>query len=483
MRFCFARWVVLPLAGGLVFAQTQVDLKLQSKNVDFSGAAMVKPVPVGTTLPTLCSPGSMFFKSDAVPGANLYACVATNTWVVESGSGGGGVNDDLRADSVSALFTLSEGKLNFIVNGLPVTFSFGPATITSTAGTDTGTFFIYGDYNSGAPVIRCGYGAGISIGNYSISSGFSGSTCVGAPGFPAETIPLATVDISTGIFQPPFDQRALYSRDTILAGMGLIKAGNVLSVDASVFASFSGSGKSGKCAQWVDDNTVGATADPCSTFLGMTAIREGHSFIDSAYTQGLQSWAFSAACTNPGIIAGSSISIYQGVSFGSPDSAGMCFEYRSQGGSTTAMAYADVFSGSTPQALDSRNVYKRVDANGNHYIGMSGSAANVNNFIGCWYDASANLWKSLIRSGGTTLDSDSTGVAGSTSGVVASFGNKGTANSITCSINGSSATSAGTIPSTTWIRVLGTLATGTPDAVFEVYESRFEVSGINRSAN
>ena len=81
------------------------------------------------------------------------------------------------------------------------------------------------------------------------------------------------------------------------------------------------------------------------------------------------------------------------------------------------------------------------------------------------------------------MDSDSTGAAGSTNAVVASFGNKGIANSITCSINGASATSTGTVPSNTWIRVLGALATGAPDAVFEVYESRFEVTGINRSAN
>ena len=397
----------------------------------------------------------MYFKSDAAPGANLYACVITNTWAPESGSGGGGVNDDLRGDSVSSVFSIAPGKLNFIVNGLPVTFTMGPATITRIAGTDTGTFFAYGDYNSGAPVLRCGYGAGITISNYTVSSGFTGSTCVGAPGFPAESIPLANVDISSGNFQPPFDQRALYSRDTILAGSGLIRSGNVLSLDASAL--------------------------PNS--LGMTTIRESHRFIDGAYTQGLMSWAFSAACTNPGIIAGSATSIYQGVSFGSPDSANICFEYRSQGNSTTALAYADVFSGSTPQTLDSRNVYKRVDANGNHYIGLSGSIANVNNFIGCWYDASANLWKSLIRAGGATLDSDSTGVAGSTNALVVSFGNKAAANSITCSVNGASATSTGTIPATTWVRILGTLATGTPDAIFEVYESRFEISGINRSAN
>ena len=480
MKFCGSRLVLLPLAAGLVWAQTQVDLKSQSKNVDFSGAVAVKPLPVGTTLPGTCSTGAMFFKSDAEPGANLYACVATNTWALESG--GGGASDDLRADSSPGIFAIATGNLNFVVNGLPVTFTMGPATITRTAGTDTGTFFAYGDYNAGAPVIRCGYGAGINIGNYTVSSGFSGSACVNAPGFPAESIPLSSVDISAGNFQPPADQRALYSRDTILAGTGLSKSGNVLLVDASVIPNYTGSGKAGKCAQWTDDDTVGSAGDPCG-FLAMTVIRESHRFIDSGYTQGLLAWAFSAGCTNPGTVAASAASIYPGVSFGSPDAATLCFAYRSEGGGNTAMVHADVFSGSSPSTLDSRNVYKRTDTNGNHYIGLSGSVSDVDNFIGCWYDASANLWKSLIRSGAAAIDSDSTGVTGSTAAVVVSFGNGGVANSITCSVNGAGATSTGAIPATMWVRVLGALATGAPDAVFEIYESRFQVSGINRSAN
>jgi hypothetical protein len=71
-----------------VQAQTLLDLKSQGRNVDFSGAVATKPFRVGTTLPAVCNIGEAFFKSDAPPGSNLYTCTATNTWTVQSGSGG-----------------------------------------------------------------------------------------------------------------------------------------------------------------------------------------------------------------------------------------------------------------------------------------------------------------------------------------------------------------------------------------------------------
>ena len=62
---------------GLTFGQTLVDLKTQTKNVDFSRALSVRPFPTGTSLPSVCNPGEMFFKSDALSGANLYGSRGT----------------------------------------------------------------------------------------------------------------------------------------------------------------------------------------------------------------------------------------------------------------------------------------------------------------------------------------------------------------------------------------------------------------------
>ena len=67
-------------------AQTRVDLHSQTKNVDFSNAATTKPSKIGTVLPAACAVGETFFKTDALPGQNLYACTAANVWTAQ-GSG------------------------------------------------------------------------------------------------------------------------------------------------------------------------------------------------------------------------------------------------------------------------------------------------------------------------------------------------------------------------------------------------------------
>ena len=70
----------LLLAAGLANAQTRVDLRSQSKSIDFSGAPFTRPVKTGTILPSNCSVGELFFRVNASPGGNLYGCTAANTW-------------------------------------------------------------------------------------------------------------------------------------------------------------------------------------------------------------------------------------------------------------------------------------------------------------------------------------------------------------------------------------------------------------------
>jgi hypothetical protein len=65
-------------AGG----QTVVDLARQGRNADFSQQASTRPIPVGTVLPGSCQVGALYFKSNALPGLNLYSCTAVNTWTL-----------------------------------------------------------------------------------------------------------------------------------------------------------------------------------------------------------------------------------------------------------------------------------------------------------------------------------------------------------------------------------------------------------------
>jgi hypothetical protein len=92
MRTRFRSIVLAALTALLVclsgLSQTQIDLTTQTKRVDFTSAVSTKPVKTGTVLPPICVVGDLYFKSDAPAGANLYACVAANTWAAQGGSGG-----------------------------------------------------------------------------------------------------------------------------------------------------------------------------------------------------------------------------------------------------------------------------------------------------------------------------------------------------------------------------------------------------------
>ncbi len=74
-----AGWLIGVSLGAAV-AQTKLDLRTQSKSVDFSAASSTKPVRTGTLLPVGCSAGEMFYLSNATPGYNLYYCTVSNVW-------------------------------------------------------------------------------------------------------------------------------------------------------------------------------------------------------------------------------------------------------------------------------------------------------------------------------------------------------------------------------------------------------------------
>jgi hypothetical protein len=89
------RIALLSAAVGLAsYGQTtQINLATQGKNIDFTGAPFTRPVKTGTALPGTCSPGDLFFKTDAAAGQNLYGCTAANTWLPQSVSAPAGLGD------------------------------------------------------------------------------------------------------------------------------------------------------------------------------------------------------------------------------------------------------------------------------------------------------------------------------------------------------------------------------------------------------
>ncbi|MEO8367819.1 MAG: hypothetical protein ABI806_01285 [Candidatus Solibacter sp.] len=68
---------------GAANGQTQIDLRTQGKNIDFSTAARTRPSKTGTSLPANCLVGETFLKTDAAAGRNSYVCTAANVWTVQ----------------------------------------------------------------------------------------------------------------------------------------------------------------------------------------------------------------------------------------------------------------------------------------------------------------------------------------------------------------------------------------------------------------
>jgi hypothetical protein len=69
---------------GVANGQTQVDLRTQSKSVNFSGAISTQPFQSGTVLPATCLVDQAFFQTNAPAGLNLYGCTAVNAWTLLS---------------------------------------------------------------------------------------------------------------------------------------------------------------------------------------------------------------------------------------------------------------------------------------------------------------------------------------------------------------------------------------------------------------
>lgn len=186
---------ILPLAG-----QTRVDLRSQSKNVDFSQAESVRPFRVGTTLPETCRQGEMFFKTDAYPGANTFGCIAANTWIIQ-GELDPVTDFDGILDASSNRLSVSCGRGNCNVQEGDEIAPFGGLGATFVPSTGSYTAYIYLENQT----LRYGYAAG--------TMSTCDTSCVqGVTGFPASAVPLFTATVIDGALQSGslMDRRSRY---------------------------------------------------------------------------------------------------------------------------------------------------------------------------------------------------------------------------------------------------------------------------------
>ncbi len=122
-----ARWLqAVCFSTALTFGQTMIDLRTQSKSVDFSGANTTKPLKSGTVLPATCGVGEMFYLTSAAPGTNVYGCTSANAWTLQSGGSSlpavtGNSGKTLTTDGTNYLWTSLGGDISGQVHTATVT--------------------------------------------------------------------------------------------------------------------------------------------------------------------------------------------------------------------------------------------------------------------------------------------------------------------------------------------------------------------------
>jgi len=238
----FERYLSISLFLSAAWGQTTtaIDLRLQSRDIDFGGAVSTRPFKVGPSLPATCGLGEMFYLTSAASGSNLYGCTAANSWTIETGTAAQAISQlsDLVASRTSAT-VLTLGASCSVAT--PCNFRFGSATHAFTSPTSatisagSGTAYIFLD-PSGA----------LTVGHTMTLICASGCTAAaGISAFPSNSIPLFTWTATNGTWDTNggTDWRAFQSTSNVVVGAGLLGASangvTTLSIDPTLIGAWS----------------------------------------------------------------------------------------------------------------------------------------------------------------------------------------------------------------------------------------------------
>ncbi len=221
-------------------AQTQIGLRTQSEDVDFSAAASTRPFRVGTQLPAACSVGWQMWGGQVTSVSGRSGAVVAGTGDYQfSQIGGTATNEQLAAGidaakigsgTVSTVLTIGTG----CSSAAPCNVRFGNTaysigqSCTATLSAGSGTAFVYVAANGAVTV-----GHNVTLG----TSGCQAQS--GVTNFPSDSIPLATWTATGGTWDSNGgrDFRAMLSSKNLSAGTGIstLESGGrtTVSVDTS----------------------------------------------------------------------------------------------------------------------------------------------------------------------------------------------------------------------------------------------------------
>ena len=302
---------LLWLAAFVCGAQTLVDVRTQTKNVDFSGAASTIPAKSGSTVPASCKLGEFFFNTSNAPGQNLYLCAPANTWTVLAGGSGSTVGTVLSGTAGQVAYYATSGSTvtghTLVPSDIPALSYQAPLLFTGTGtktasstGSVTANDCAKWDANgnvidAGAP---CGSGTGSAATFPTLSGGTNNSAALlvgsgaslaatGTGTIAATSVPASGVTGLASSATTDTTNASNISSGTLSVARlpATVVSTSSASGSGTKYASATAAGVSNNCAKWDANGNVVDAGSPCGSSSGSGSASGGSAVVIQSSSQ------------------------------------------------------------------------------------------------------------------------------------------------------------------------------------------------------
>ncbi|MEN6533615.1 MAG: hypothetical protein ABFD60_12210 [Bryobacteraceae bacterium] len=164
-----------------------------ASDVDLSGKTTTKPVKTGTSLPSTCAVGELFYDTDATAGQNLYGCTATDTWTLQGdGGGGSGAPTDAQYIALATNSTLTAERVLTPRDNLTATDGGAGSTYTVDFNPlDRSVFWLVDDFFGGTTTSG-------NVGDLGWNPVYGGSPTINSPGAAGDANHPSVLELTSG---------------------------------------------------------------------------------------------------------------------------------------------------------------------------------------------------------------------------------------------------------------------------------------------